>query len=429
MQIDPKLHPTATATALGQLDDIVADIKKVSASLGIPPTMLSHSKYLRGGGKYILGNHSALTTLGGYRYVVNSYFPPVVLPGVKNELDKVKGEQRKIIRSLGEGESFFVELEKALAKMPKIPNPGRPYKFGRKTKTNRAIGVVVSDLHIGHDVDPEETNHKYGRVEEARTVAHITRTVCEYKIDYRKETELHVFMIGDMIENILHGNFGQDLLHIQTCRAIYILTQMLKHFSSNFKTVHVYCIPGNHDRDTAIHKSRAISQKYNALGTTIYYAIHNGVRDRKNIIWKQPKTPWLDVTILGHRIYATHGDTNFSIGNPGSKIDTSRIETKMNRINASLRDRDEYKIFIGGHVHTGLVMRMNNGCYLIVNGGGVTPDSYVNTMDIMESPQSQVMFEITEKYAVGDSRFIEMSGVAKEAKLDKIIVPYENLEK
>jgi len=424
-----KLNPDAKLKAEAQLGAILEDIKQIAEKANIHPSKMSHNKYLQLGGQYILGNHSPLTALGGYRAIISSFFPPEIVPGSKTALDSIRKNQHKLFKDLGSGQSFLAELQKIIATMPPIPNPGKPYPFGRNTKTNRAIGVVISDLHIGHDVDPEETMHKYGKIEEARTVAHITRTVCEYKIDYREETELHVFMLGDMIENILHGSSGQDLLHIQTCRAIYILTQMLKHFSTNFKTVYVYCIPGNHDRDTAIHKTRAVSQKYNALGTTIYYAIHNGIRDRKNVIWKQPKTPWLDVTILGHRIWASHGDTNFSIGNPGSKIDTSRIETKMNKINASLRDRDEYKIFIGGHVHTGLVMRMNNGCYLIVNGGGVTPDSYVNTLDIYESPQCQVMFEITEKYPVGDSRFIEMTGVAKDKELDKIIVPYENLER
>lgn len=429
MQIDPELHPAVTDKTLMYVKDIVEDIQRVADAVGVQPAMMSHAAYIRSGGKYILSHNSPLTRLGGYRYFLGCYFPPATQPGAKVVLDNIRQTQRKIIKSIGSGESFLVELERVITKMPKIPNPGKPYPFGRKTKTNRAIISVISDLHIGSDVDPAETNQSYGRVEEARTVAHLTRTVCEYKIDYRNETELHVFMLGDMIENILHGNYGQDLLHIQTCRAIYILTQMLKHFSTNFKKVHVYCVPGNHDRDTAIHPSRAIAQKYNALGTTVYYAIHNGIRDRKNIVWHQPKTPWLDVTVLGHRIYATHGDTNFSIGNPGSKIDTGKIETKMNRINASLRDRDEYKIFIGAHVHTGLVMQMNNGCYLIVNGGGVTPNAFVNTMDIMESPQSQVMFEMTEKYPVGDARFIEMTGVAKEKELDRIIVPYENLEK
>jgi hypothetical protein len=71
---------------------------------------------------------------------------------------------------------------------------------------------------------------------------------------------------------------------------------------------------------------------------------------------------------------------------------------------------------------------MNNGCNLVVNGGGVTPDSYVHSLDIMESPQCQVMFECTPKYAVGDERFIDMAGVYEDKSLDSIIIPFRGLE-
>ncbi len=415
--------------SLDKANEIAEDIKRVADKLGVAPSELTHIKYLTNGGKFTISHHSPLTELGGFRKVLSTYFPGSIDPASVMSLEAIKANQRSIIKSVGSGDIFLVELEKAIKKMPPVVWKGKPYRFGHSTLTTRSIGVVISDLHIGHDVNPEETTHKYGIVEEARTVAHITRTVCEYKMDYRKETDLHIFFLGDLIENILHGSYGQDLLHLQTCRAMYILTQALLHFSDNFKKIHVYCVPGNHDRDTAIHQSRAIHQKYNSIGTTIYYGIHNGVRHRNNIEWHQPKTPWLDVTIQGHRFYGTHGDTNFNIGNPGKAINTSIIENKMNRINASLKDRYEYKVFITGHVHTGLVMKMNNGCYLVVNGGGCTPDSYVTSLDIMESPQSQVLFEITEKYAVGDSRFIDMTGVLQDKSLDRIIKPFECLEK
>jgi len=424
MQTKPEIKSTQHESTTSDL--IAQDIQAVARKLDIPPHKLSHSLYIRSGGKYILGNHAPLTMLGGYRKLLNVYFPAVISPSFKVRMDDFKSAQRTILRNCGSYEVFIEDLERVIGKMPAIRVAS--YKPRMKVKTTRGLALVVSDLHIGHDVDPEETNHKYGILEEARTVAHIVRTACEYKTKYRDETELHLFLLGDMIENNLHGSSSADLLHIQTCRAMWILSQMVAQLAKHFKAVHVYCVPGNHDRDTSIHKSRAISQKYNALGTTVYYGIHQSVREIKNVTWHQPKTPWIDTNVLGHRIWASHGDTNFSIGNPGKAINTASIETKMNRINASLKDRDEYEVFIGAHVHTGLFMRMNNNCTLVVNGGGVVPDAYVNTMDIHESPQCQALFEITEKHAVGDQRFIDMEGIMSDKSLDRIIVPFKGLE-
>jgi hypothetical protein len=419
----PMVTPIGPTTA----DFIAQDIKKVADSLSMSPVDMRFTTYRMNGGLYSIGHHEPLSYLGGYRKLINTYFPTTLSPSAKITMDEIRRTHTSVMRTIGSYEVFLEELEKTIGKMPPIKIT--PYKASHGPHaTKRALVLVVSDLHIGHDIDPEETNYKYGVIEESRTVAHVVRTACEYKTKYRDETELHLFLLGDMIENELHGPNGSDLLHLQTCRAMWLLTQMVGQLAKHFKKVHVYCTPGNHDRDKSIHPKRAIAQKYNSLGTTIYYGVHQSIRNFKNVEWHQPKTPWIDVYIMGHRVYGTHGDTNFNISNPGKNISTASIEAKMNKINASLRDREEYRIFITAHGHNGLFMRMNNGCNLVVNGGGVTPDSYVHSLDIMESPQCQVMFECTPKYAVGDERFIDMAGVYEDKSLDSIIIPFRGLE-
>jgi hypothetical protein len=392
---------------------------------------MTRRDYKNGGGQYLTNSHSgsdAMSKAGGIAAILKAYFPKPVLPSSSVRLQEVVAQQREIVRVQGSRDIFMEELSKILEAFPPIKI--KPYKVIKKdSKTNRALNIVVSDLHIGSDLDPEEGGHQYGISEEARVVAHIVKTACEYKIKYRDETELHVYFLGDMIQNILHGASSADLLHIQTCRAIRLLTQMVLRFSENFKKVYVHCAVGNHGRDIAIHHSRAIHQKYNAIETTIYYGVHNGVRHCSNVVWNQPKTPWVDVTVLGHRIYGTHGDTNFSIGNPGTAINVKKIENTMNKINASLQDRNEYEVFIVGHAHTGLASKLSNGAFLIVNGPGTPPDMFAESIDIMEGPQDQIMFETTEDYAVGDLRFIDMAGTANNKSLDKIIEPWMGLNR
>lgn len=419
--------PVTPEPAMALRDKIANDIRDVAAKYGIAPSELKRDVYdtKDNGHKF---QHSDFARVGGYGNIMRTYFPALIAPGEVVRLAEVQRGQRELTLKLGSRDVFFDELKKIMSVMPKVTiTPYKPNKDKSKDDIERALSVVVSDLHIGSDLDPEETGNTFGIIEEARMVALLTKTVCEYKLQHRDATELHVWMLGDIIQNILHGMSSAALLHMQTCRAMWLLQQMIAQFAKSFKKVHVYCLPGNHGRDTAIHPKRAIHMKYNALETTIYYGIYLAVKDNENIIWHQPKSPWADVTILGHRMYGSHGDTNFSLGNPGKKLAIAAIEEKINRINASLADRHEYQVFIGGHVHAELVTRLGNGAFLVVNGPGLPPDAFANSLDIYEGPQVQTLFETTKAQPVGDFRMISLAESAKDASLDELIKPWPGL--
>jgi hypothetical protein len=46
----------------------------------------------------------------------------------------------------------------------------------------------------------------------------------------------------------------------------------------------------------------------------------------------------------------------------------------------------------------------------------------------MNCPQDQIMWETTEKFAVGDQRFINAAGAESDASLDKIIQPFTEID-
>lgn len=403
------------------LADLIAkDIKTVAETIGVPVQFLTYRKYTEAGGKYSVGH---LAMIGTFRSIVDTYYPTVKLESTTIRLRDVKTTQREISKAIGTQDIFMEELSNVMEKMPKINI--KPYNLRKsKKKVNRALNVVISDLHIGSDIDPQEGGQPYGIKEEARIIAHIVRTVCEYKTKYREETELNLFILGDIIQGELHGPSSADRQAAQDARAMWLLQQMVARFAEHFRSVNVYTAVGNHGRNTAVHHSRAIHQKWNSHETTIYYGVYLATKHIENVHWHQTKMPWVSTNILGHEIYATHGDTNFSIGNPGSNLNVRGIENMMNKINASLKDTKEYKVFIVGHAHTGMVTKMPNNAFLIVNGPGTPPDSFAQTLNIMEAPQNQVMFETTEEYAVGDNRFIDMTGTAKDETLDEIVRPW-----
>jgi hypothetical protein len=60
-----------------------------------------------------------------------------------------------------------------------------------------------------------------------------------------------------------------------------------------------------------------------------------------------------------------------------------------------------------------------------VNGCLSGLDPYAVSIGIFDSNPTQQIFEVTEKHAVGDVRFIQVKSADKDAALDKIIKPFK----
>lgn len=303
----------------------------------------------------------------------------------------------------------------------------KPFKT-KTTSTDRILNLVLSDLHFGADIDGEETGClTYGKTEEARRFAKIISETCLFKLDKRNETELNVFLIGDVIQGILHDSLDGAQIAEQYCRAIHLLSQGLGVLCENFKKVTVLCATGNHDRNMARHQSRAIKGKYDSYCTMIYYSLQKMFKDVHNIKFVLPKTPYVAATVFSNKIFATHGDSVLGVGSVSKSINVGNIEKQMNRINASLVDTNEFSVFLVGHLHHAVCTWMPNNAVLIVNGALCPSDTFGVSLGALESNAGQMLFESTEGLAVGDVRFLRVNKeVDKDASLDKIIKKWEN---
>jgi hypothetical protein len=289
----------------------------------------------------------------------------------------------------------------------------------------RALNLILSDLHFHAMVDDREGPYNYGPIEEARRLAKVVLETAEYKTQYRKETELNVSIIGDIIQGQLHDDRDGAPLAAQVAASAHLLVQALAFLAAQFPKVKVRCVPGNHGRNTARHKDRATLQKWDAIETMLYTALKHGVAHIKNISIEIPKTPYLTYRVFDQRIFGTHGDTVLNPGNPGQAIKVNALEQQINRINASLPDADEYSVFFCGHVHVGSLVHLPNGSTLITNGCLIPSDAYGVSLGLFEVTCGQTLFESVKGYAAGDYRFIYVDAETdKDASLDKIISPY-----
>lgn len=408
------------------LTDIVKEINTLCKKHKINPYELNRAKYYKLGGT---AKEWDLRRYGGLRNIIEAHFqlekPQQDLPAII-EMKEVRKAYERHLNQLSHFDLLLQKVKQAVADIKPLTGPIYKPKH-TKSETNRIITVVLSDHHIGSDIQKMETGHQFGAIEEARALAYLSEQIINYKIRHRDETILNILFLGDIIENELHGRTTADLVHLQACRAIWLYPQMLRQLAGNFKHINVYFAVGNHGRDKSFHTERATALKFNALETTIYFAIRQAMSSYKNITFFQPTTPWVVFNLFEFKGYATHGDTHLDVGNPGEKINVAYIEQQINKINASLKDTEEYKVFVAGHVHQPIITQLTNGSYLILNGALVPPNSYAQSLNIMEAPQVQVLWEATPQHPVGDFRMINVAESATMSKLDKIIIPFKGL--
>lgn len=417
---------------LNEKDQLVKDYFQLARKLGKMPTARETSKFICSENKYcrIMGSFGKLKQEAIKKYPDLEEF---IMPAVASDMDiedyklnvekKKRGSQNKTTLKDTVARDFIKKFAENIFSGRVVP-----YKIPNKNPKphERALVLTLSDIHVGSDLKAEETGYlSYGKVEEARRIAQVIKQTIEYKPQYRKQTKLYVNMIGDLIQNKLHDKQDAAPIAEQCVRAIHLFTQALAQLAENFSEVEVHCATGNHARILDRHHSRATSGKWDSYETIIYYAIKTALSKYTNLKIHIPQTPYSTYEILGHKVFTTHSDTVFNVGNPGKALNLANIEKQVNKINASLKDNEEIALVFVGHTHCATTSLLGNGTAVITNGALTPIDQFCVSLGILEGPSSQTLVEVTKDYALGDIRHIQVDEETdKDSLLDKIIKPW-----
>lgn len=304
---------------------------------------------------------------------------------------------------------------------------------GKKISKNfidqRTHTLMLSDLHFGADIKgAEAAGHNYGTIEESRRFAAIIKAASEYKPQYRKNTKLVIAALGDFIENMMHDSRTGDVLSLQICRAVHLLTQGIAYLANSYESIQVEWSTGNHDRITSRHPKRAVHQKFDSYATVIAYSVKMALKNVPNVKHNIPKQVYGVYEVYGKKIGYTHGDSFIKPGNPYTSVNVKMLENQINKINAALVDKDELSAFLYGHTHIGHMIYLSNGCTLIGNGGLPPADHFAVSIGSLETNNGQWIFESVPGYPVGDARYLRAGKESEEDEsLDKIIRPFTEL--
>ena len=373
-----------------------------------------------------------ITRVGGFAVIRDSYFPPdaTEISVERETLRRQAREHRSVAQEATRNALLLKQIEDIGTRVfanKIVPAGYSTKKFDKAPgKIQRHLNLLLSDLHIRALLDDQETPIRFGPHEEARRLGHVALNAATYKEQYRHETQLNIFMMGDIVQGALHDARAGAPQGEQVAAAQWLLFQLVGYLASKFPKVVVRCQPGNHDRYTNRHKEQATDGKWDALTYGIYHSIKMACLGLKNVEVEITKRPFITYESFGIKGFGTHFDTVFKPGFPGTSIPVGRLETQISRLNASLPDDQEYKVVFGGHVHTGALIWTPSGVAVITNGALIPPDPYALSIGHFEANCGQTMWESVPGHIVGDYRYIQV-GVKqdRDADLEKIIKPPE----
>jgi len=184
-------------------------------------------------------------------------------------------------------EGVFLDQLKAILEDVFGDGVAAPSGYAKKTvdtgSKKRIVNIALSDLHYHSLLDPRELPFEYGPLEEARRTAKIVQEVCEYKSQYRDDSELFVHVFGDIIQGDLHDPRDAATITEQFGAAVYLLSQAVTTWAAAYKRVTVRCVPGNHGRNKRRHPDRATTQKWDSFENMIYFALKMAVATLPNV--------------------------------------------------------------------------------------------------------------------------------------------------
>jgi hypothetical protein len=321
---------------------------------------------------------------------------------------------------------LFLKKLQALLEASPIPAP-TPYKGPVKKYTERILNVMLSDLHYGSDLLASESGSNYGITEETRRTAAVVATVADWKRQYRSETVLNVHLLGDIIEGKLHDRESAAPLTEQFHRALLILTQGLRFLASEFHTVVVRAVPGNHGRRKDRHEGRAVNQKWDSIENMLYGALKVALANVPNLKFEIPLTPYYRYQAFNRYGWMTHGDTCLNVGNPGKSISVESVRRQINEINASEKEHSD--LFGAGHVHVASSTRLPSGPVLVTNGCLIPSGEYGQSIGIWQTVCSQQIWESVPDIIYGHRMEILVGkNEDQNSSLDKIIKPFKGME-
>ena len=293
-------------------------------------------------------------------------------------------------------------LERAVECLPKAPLT--KYVPNKKVKGDRHpedIGLILSDLHIGH----EHTMADTGGISEYNVDIYKKRMqnlqagmteICELHRSYTKISTLRIFCLGDIVAGM--NAVGQwSPIYVrpsivdQMMEGFYSLRDAIWYWLTFFDNIEFYGIGGNHGRTA----QQGVQPDRDNWDYVCYQLLQVAFGDNPRIKFHVPKTWWYQDTIRSHNFLLVHGDYTRN-GRPMNAL-SNFYQNMSNIVQASKLPRPNY--LLAGHFHNSAEETINGG-RILLNGSFVGADVYSLRNVHRYSPPEQKIFGIHDQHGI-----------------------------
>jgi hypothetical protein len=288
-------------------------------------------------------------------------------------------------------------LVEAARNLPAAPPP--VYKPKQKNlRTAEDMGLMFSDLHIGHEHTLEETGglseynvdifHK--RLENLKVA--IT-DIYELHSKLYKIPTLHIFSLGDIVDGAnTAGAWSPVWINTPVYDQVMIgyrsISDFIYYMLTIFDNVELYGFYGNHGRIAP----NGAEKKYNNFDFFCYKYIELEMRNQPRFKMHAEKTWWAIKRIQNHNFLLTHGDELKAKNAPAVAL--SEHEKKVTGLTGIISDYS-----LCGHFHNCSEYTTHSG-KAIVNGSFVGQDVYSLSNSLPGKLPEQKLFGIHPKIGI-----------------------------
>jgi hypothetical protein len=291
--------------------------------------------------------------------------------------------------------------------IPKVVLPKPKLNVGIATHSEQTAVLLLSDLHIGARVDPEEVGglgeYSYAVFRERMNLLResVGSIVAHHRMSHPVK-HLVVAILGDLIENVtIFASQTEQVdldLMAQVLAAIGDLIALLLGLLNDFETISVVSVTGNHGRigRKGEHK-RHLNWDY-----LISKVLEERFRDNPRITFTVPKAPFAIVDIDGYNWLFRHGDNIKSwAGIPWYGLERSTGKW----IALQAREGRVLHYAASGHLHQQASIPYA-GVEILVNGSVVGTTSFsVEQIEAVARPMQWFGF-VHPKYGVAGRYYV-----------------------
>jgi len=320
--------------------------------------------------------------------------------------EKIERELKRVARLLDEREQLedivIRRVEEALKKFRWAP-PKLPRLDTRKSVHEEVCVIHLSDTQIG------KLTKSYDSSVAAERIAYFGKIIEKIVTSKRTGSKINdaVLMIGgDIVEGetiFAHQPWcvDSDLWDQAIKVAPQILSDLIIHMASIFRTVRVYAVPGNHGRSQPKNSGASPRTNFDMIATQITRLMVSKVYKDTRVSWDIDHNEFYCVIpVLGHNILLIHGDQISGGGGLGGYPLTG-LARKIAGWSASIPDNWE-SIFLG-HFHRPMSGVIQNKMFFANGTTESDNDFALEVIGESGSPCQRVVFYNKEHGPIADS--------------------------